>query len=110
MDMPPFEKLRELAEHDPRGFEALRTELIEDCINGSPTYAQKRLRGLQFVIDSRRGLASNPVHALVQIQSMMHEALERLGRALSGRPVDEPVSCHILQAGWSRRGGEERPG
>ncbi|WP_404364311.1 DUF3135 domain-containing protein [Marinobacter sp.] len=103
MELPPFEELRKLAERDPQGFERLRAELIEDCISSCPPGRQRRLRGLQFVIDSRRRLASNPMHALVQIQSMMHEALDRLRRALNGQLVRESASCKVIRSGWGGR-------
>jgi hypothetical protein len=87
MDMPSFDTLKDLAEHDPDAFETLRTELIESFIRASPARHQRRLRGLQFVIDSRRNLASNPMQALIEIQSMMHDCLAKLNQALNGQPV-----------------------
>lgn len=82
MDMPTFDELRDRAEHDPEGFEALRAELIDDCIRRSAARNQRRLRGLQFVIDARRRIAGNPMKALMDIQAMMHESVLDLKRAL----------------------------
>lgn len=83
MDMPTFDELRDLAQRDPEGFESLRAELIEDCIRRSSGRNQRRLRGLQFVIEARRRVASNPMKALLDIQAMMHDSFLSLQQALS---------------------------
>lgn len=82
MDKPPFDELKQLAEENPAAFEELRAELVENLIRDSDESSQQRLRGLQFVIDSKRQLADNPIKAMIEIQSMMHESLTRLNRAL----------------------------
>lgn len=82
MDKPTFDELKELAQQDPEGFEKLRSELIEDCINQSSERNQSRLRGLQFVIEARRLVADNPMKALLDIQAMMHDSFLRLQQAL----------------------------
>ena len=90
MDMPTFEELRMLAERDPVGFETLRGELIEDCISQSSPSNQRRLRGIQFVIDARRRVAGSPMKALLDIQGMMYDSFLELRLALKGqwRPAD----------------------
>ncbi|WP_152208175.1 DUF3135 domain-containing protein [Marinobacter changyiensis] len=60
MDIPAFNELRDLARRDPKGFEILRAELIEDCIRRSSGCNQHRLRGLEFVIEARRRGAGSP--------------------------------------------------
>ncbi|MGM0769636.1 MAG: DUF3135 domain-containing protein [Pseudomonadota bacterium] len=82
MDMPTFDEFRDLLQRDPDGFEALRAQLIEDCIGRSSLSNQRRLRGLQFVIDARRRVASTPVKALMDIQAMMYDSLFALQQAL----------------------------
>ena len=82
MEKPSFEELRELAEKQPDAFETLRKELVEELIQSSDASSQRRLRGLQFVIDSRRHAARTPMKALIEIQGMMHESLYRLSQAL----------------------------
>lgn len=82
MDMPTFDVLRELAQRDPEGFETLRSELIEDCIRRSSPRNQRRLKGLQFVIEARRLVADNPMKALLEIQAMMYESYLSLQRVL----------------------------
>tara|TARA_R110002074_G_scaffold109131_5_gene235392 strand:- start:1359 stop:1700 length:342 start_codon:yes stop_codon:yes gene_type:complete len=110
MDKPTFDELRNLSENHPEAFERLRAELIEDCIRSSSKFSQNRLRGLQFVIDSRRLMASNPTKALIEIQEMMHEALQRLNRALHSQAETQPAQeARILggQQRWPRQ--HDRP-
>lgn len=80
--MPTFDELRELAQRDPEGFERLRAALIEDCIRSSSVHNQRRLRGLQFVIEARRRVAGSPMKALLDIQAMMYDSLLGLQQAL----------------------------
>ncbi|MGM0774844.1 DUF3135 domain-containing protein [Marinobacter sp.] len=67
---------------DPEGFEILRSELIEDCIRRGSLRNQRRLKGLQFVIEARRLVADNPMKALLEIQAMMYESYLSLQRVL----------------------------
>ncbi len=108
MDMPTFDELKDLAKRDPEGFERLRTELIEDCIRRSSARNQRRLKGLQFVIEARRLVADNPMKALLDIQAMMHDSFLRLQQALlaeqqrtsqSSKPSEPkvPTGGRILQ-------------
>lgn len=97
MDKPIFDELSNLAKHHPEAFEKLRAKLIEDCILSSSKGSQNRLRGLQFVIDTRRRLASNPVKALLEIQGMMYESLQHLNRALHGQAeIQSAQNARIL--------------
>ncbi|MEP1214882.1 MAG: DUF3135 domain-containing protein [Marinobacter sp.] len=82
MDMPTFDELKDLARRDPEGFERLRAELIEDCIRRCSECNQRRLRGLQFVIEARRRVARSPMKALLDIQGMMYDSLIGLQQAL----------------------------
>ncbi|MEX2475374.1 DUF3135 domain-containing protein [Marinobacter sp.] len=91
--MPTFDELRELLQRDPEGFEILRAELIEARIQDCSACHQRRLRGLQFVIDARRRLAGSPVKALLDIQGMMYDCLHGLQQALLGEQgLPEPSS------------------
>ncbi|MBW4934974.1 DUF3135 domain-containing protein [Marinobacter sp. F4206] len=89
MDMPTFDELKDLAQRDPAGFEVLRAEAIEDCIRRSSECNQRRLRGLQFVIEARRRVAGSPMKALLDIQAMMYESLLGLQQAL----LDQQRPC-----------------
>lgn len=92
MDMPTFDELKDLAKRDPEGFERLRTELIEDCIRQTPTCNQRRLKGLQFVIEGRRLVADNPMKALLDIQTMMHDSLLSLRQSLLAHQLPAETS------------------
>lgn len=83
-ELPGYETLRYLAEHNPEALEQLRRDLTEQLINNAPPRSRRRLRGLQFQIDARRGLAPNPVAACVAVSGMMHETLDHLQQALRG--------------------------
>lgn len=100
MDVPPFDELRDLLQRDPEGFESLRATLIDDCIRHSAVCNQRRLRGLQFVIDARRRVAGSPVKALLDIQTMMYESLIALRQALLVPPrtpePSAPTSARVL--------------
>lgn len=82
MDMPTFDELKDLAQRNPEGFEKLRAELIEDCIRCCSECNQRRLRGLQFVIEARRRVAGSPMKALLDIQAMMYDSFLALHQAL----------------------------
>lgn len=101
MKQPSFEELETLASQDPAAFEALRAELIEDCIRSASPASEHRLRGLQFVIDSRRRLARTPMKALIEIQAMMHDSLQRLNLALQSGSTSERASGRVVQPKWN---------
>ncbi|MDX9874782.1 MAG: DUF3135 domain-containing protein [Spongiibacteraceae bacterium] len=84
-ELPSFDTLRHLAEHDPEQLETLRHHLAEQLIAGASTpQLQARLRGLQFEIDMRVRLAPNPIAACITVSQMMHRSLEQLQRTLNG--------------------------
>lgn len=100
MDMPTFDELRDLAQRDPEGFEILRAQLVEDCICQCSGSNQRRLRGIQFVIDARRRVTGSPMKALLEIQAMMYDSFLDLKQALLSPPFPSepsvPPSARIL--------------
>lgn len=72
-NLPTFDQLKELHDYSPEAFEALRSELVNECIESAPEYRRNRLQGLQFHIDSRRSLAKNPLESCITLSKMMHE-------------------------------------
>jgi hypothetical protein len=91
VELPGFDTLRYLAEHDPARLELLRNALTEMLILRSPAESRQRLRGLQFQINARVKLARNPIAACLAVSSMMHETLSQLQRTLCDGP-DETVA------------------
>lgn len=89
VELPGFDTLRYLAEHDPNRLELLRNALTEMLIARSPEESRHRLRGLQFQINARVKLAPNPIAACVAVSAMMHDTLDQLQRTLCDGP-DEP--------------------
>jgi Protein of unknown function (DUF3135) len=90
LELPGFDTLRYLAEHDPERLELLRRTLTEQLIARSPEDSRRRLRGLQFQINARIKLAPNPIAACVAISTMMHAALDDLQRAFFDTPEPTP--------------------
>lgn len=83
MQLPPFDELKNLADHNPDALEALRQHLIEKTINSAGEDFRRRLRGLQFQIDMERQRASNPLSACLRMSRMMHERLQQMADSLS---------------------------
>lgn len=98
MDMPTFDELRDLAQCDPESFEIVRAVLINECIRQSAKCNQRRLRGLQFVIDARRRVAGSPMKALLDIQALMYDSLLALQQALLVQQCPPaPTSARVLR-------------
>lgn len=101
-ELPSFDTLRYLAEHDPERLERLRRALTNRLIARAPERTQQRLRGLQFEIEARVAIAPNPVAACVALSSMMHSTFGHLARVLNdwqtgeGEAPDLPPSAKIL--------------
>lgn len=91
LELPGFDTLRYLAEHDPSRLELLRNALTEMLIARSPAESRQRLRGLQFQINARVKLARNPIAACIAVSTMMHDTLDQLQRALCDGP-DESIA------------------
>jgi hypothetical protein len=83
VQLPPFDELKNLADHDPDALEALRQRLIEKTINNANEDFRRRLRGLQFQIDMERQRASNPLSACLRMSRMMHERLHSMVESLN---------------------------
>lgn len=79
---PDFDQLRALARVDPVAFEAKRREVIEAAIASAPTHRQRRLRGLQWRIETMRDHSPTPMAACVALTDMMWEALLARGGLL----------------------------
>jgi hypothetical protein len=99
VELPGFDTLRYLAEHDPKRLELLRNALTEMLIARSPEESRQRLRCLQFQINARVKLASNPIAACITVSAMMHETLGQLQRTLCDGPdelIVEQRSARII--------------
>lgn len=94
--LPSREVLAQLASEDPQAFEALRSELIENCISSAPARIQPRLRGIQFRVDCIRRLSRSPLGALIKIQALMWDSFLQMDRELQSlarqRRGGQPVS------------------
>ncbi|WP_096087237.1 DUF3135 domain-containing protein [Agaribacterium haliotis] len=90
--LPNHSELSKLARENPEALEALRQREIDQLIAGAPAEYQRRLRGLQFQIDSKRQLHSNPMGACIEISRMMMQSVAKLREALEAEPGSEAVS------------------
>ena len=82
-ELPSFEQLMELATSDPDGLEDLRHTLIEDFIEHAPASQQRRLKGLQFIIDMERRRAKNPVQSCIRMSQLMYDRVNILRDTLN---------------------------
>jgi hypothetical protein len=92
VELPTFDTLRYLAEHDPERLEHLRQALTDLLISRSPEESRQRLRGLQFQVNARITLAPNPVAACIAVSSMMHDTLDMLQQVLCEGPDYPPLT------------------
>ncbi len=96
----------QLAQQDPAAFETMRTELLNEFIQNSPSSIQKKLEGIQWKIEHVRRRADSPAEALAEITGMMWQSTQLLekkqqdlldlytGKALTASPPQE--SAQIL--------------
>jgi hypothetical protein len=87
-----FDEWSKLASSDPEGFEALRTQTLDEVIRHAPEKRQHRLRCLQWRVDQARRTSRTPMAACIRISRMMWDSvlkedglLERL-ESLRGAP------------------------
>jgi len=70
-----FDDWSRLARENPDAFEAARRAVIEEFLASTPAHSRKRLRGLQWRIDTIRTRSSNPMAACLDIYGMMWDKL-----------------------------------
>lgn len=96
MPLPSFDDLSRLARERPGEFEALRASLVEDFISHAPQRLERRLRGLQFRVDSTRRLAKSDYGAALRVFGMMWESFESL--ATLWRELPKSQTCDAADA------------
>jgi hypothetical protein len=70
-----FDYWAKLAQHDPEGFEILRSQYLQDAIERSSPHHRRRLEGLQFQLDLERRRAKTPMAACLKFSEMMMNSL-----------------------------------
>ncbi len=83
--LPTHDQLAALAEKNPERLEELREIWVNEIIDSAPAELRRRLRGLQFQIDCKRKMHSNPMGACVEISKMMYDSLHKLNRIMNGK-------------------------
>ncbi len=77
-DLMDFDIWMNMAKDDPRQFESMRTEAIDEVIAAVPKDRQIHLRRLQWRIDMTRERAGSPMAATIAISRMMWDAFYNL--------------------------------
>jgi hypothetical protein len=98
MKLPSHDVLAQLARDDPPAFEALRSELMENCINGAPERIRHRLRQLQFRVDGIRRVSRSPLGATLRIHALMWESFLEMNEKLQGFARQTPRRPHLVAA------------
>ncbi len=96
-EWPSFDELKRMAETSPERLEAFRINEIEALIAQAPEHLRRRLRGLQFQVNSQRRLHKSPMGSCVAISRMMHDSLLRLQAVLHRRTVASNAPKHAYQ-------------
>lgn len=84
------QNLLEIAKRNPEELERIRLREIEQLISRAPDHLKPRLRGLQFQIDCKRKLHTNPLGSCIEISKMMLDSVAALNDALHGKDTKRP--------------------
>lgn len=95
--LPAFDDLVHLAQRDPEALEQLRREQVESVIAGAPPQLQRRLRGLQFQIDSQIQIHTSSLGSCIKISQMMHDSLARLRYLLNQLTEESKPSFAVVK-------------
>jgi Protein of unknown function (DUF3135) len=95
VQLPNFDKLLDLARHDPAELEKLRNRLTETVIaNAKNPDSQRKLRGLQFRINAEVRRSRSPLDAALRVSDLMCRSLTRLRHAIvAPDALLGPVPC-----------------
>lgn len=93
MSLPTFDQLMALFKTDPEAFESLRKRVIEEEMHNAMPRHLRRLRGIQFQIDSLRRTSKNPLDCCVKIQRVLDDKLAELSAVLYDRhcPAEKQI-------------------
>lgn len=83
MELPCFGDLKKMAEDDPDALEELRKAYVRGVIDSAPPEKRKLLERLQWKIDQRVALSSNPMHATIELSRMMNDSFQDLRSLLN---------------------------
>ncbi len=81
--LPSHDELAIIAKEDPEHLEQIRQHFVDRHISAAPAYMQRRLRGLQFQVDSLRKLHNAPMGSCIAISQLMYESLNKMRDAIS---------------------------
>ncbi len=76
--LPDFETLVALHRSDPIAFEAVRTSLLQTCLDDAPPAHRPNLEKLIVRMDAVRATAASPLEAAIGAARLMSESLDAL--------------------------------
>lgn len=82
VELPSHAFLSQLARDDSEAFEALRSALIENCIQRASARLQPRLRQLQFRVDGIRWRSRSSLGCAARVHAMMWQSFLQLDHEL----------------------------
>ena len=83
IELPCFDELAALAKLDPDALEILRVSLCNQIIDSAHEKNKKRLKGLQFKINTIRAYSKSNIALCVKLAAMMNDSLNELNLALT---------------------------
>ncbi len=75
-----FDQMMKLATENPDHFEKMRQYLVSKLIDSAPKVHTRKLRGLQWKIDTIRKNKPNAMSACIAINQLMWKSLHELNR------------------------------
>ncbi|MEJ2764508.1 DUF3135 domain-containing protein [Photobacterium sp. MCCC 1A19761] len=82
-DLPSFDELKAMAEHDPQALETLRLTMSEEIIQHASPAMQPRLRAQMSHINQVIAQGKNPNHTNVMLMAELQQQLKRFAQALN---------------------------
>ena len=92
VQIPDFDELASLARQDPDAFEALRADLLEQCVQCAPPHMHRRLRGMVFELNASRQASQSPLANCLDASGKMWKAFDELRIQLNAVVRPEALS------------------
>lgn len=83
-DFPDFEDLRTLASNNPEEFDRICRAEINRVIDSAPEDIQQRLKGMQFIIDTKLNMTNGAVQRYNLMVEMFWEGFLKFKDAVNG--------------------------
>jgi len=97
-DVFDFDYWKDLSELDAAAYEERRTEMLEALIASAPEGQQRRLRGIQFELDSKRNMSESALESCMQMSTRMWASFDSMRTNLSVLARPESVTADDWEA------------